>query len=122
MTFPVPPLRAAAWDDARRYMPAGPSHIYVYYRVAADTAAARRAVGVLLSEIETATGVRGHLLARCEDPATWMEIYEPIDDIAHFSQMLATVVDRHDIAAIAIDRKRHTECFAALPAAAVPAT
>jgi hypothetical protein len=94
------------------------THLYVYYRVIADTPVARMAVATLMDEIETATGVMGRLLRRCDDPGTWMEIYEPIDDAASFSQTLAALVARHGVEAIAVDGRRHTECFTALPPAA----
>lgn len=92
-----------------------PAHIYVYYRVVSDSAATRAAIDALLAKVEIATGVAGHLLARCDDPAMWMEIYEPIDDITAFSRTLDALAIRHEVAAIAVDRRRHTECFAPLP-------
>ena len=91
------------------------THIYVYYRVRADVAAARAAVAALMREIETATGVVGRLMVRCDDPATWMEVYEPIDDSTRFSRTLAALVVQHGVAAITVDGHRHTECFAPLP-------
>ena len=94
------------------------THLYVYYRVAADAAAARATVAVLMSEVETATGVVGRLLVRCDDPATWMEVYEPIEDTKRFSLTLAALVAQHGVAAIAADGHRHTECFAPLAATA----
>lgn len=93
------------------------THIYVYYRVAADTAAARTTVATLMTEVEAETGVVGRLMVRCDDPATWMEIYEPIDDSAGFSRTLAALVARHGVATITADGRRHTECFAPLPPA-----
>jgi len=94
------------------------THLYVYYRVIADTQAARTSVATLMNEIQTATGVIGRLLMRCDDPGTWMEIYEPIDDAAGFSRTLAALVARYRVAAIAVDGRRHTECFTALSPAA----
>jgi hypothetical protein len=95
--------------------PATPAHVYVYYRVAADHAAAREAVAALLAAVEAATGVAGRLLARRDDPATWMEIYEPVADPAAFLHRLAELARHHRVAAIAGDGHRHAECFAPLP-------
>lgn len=95
-----------------------PAHVYVYYRVATDTAAARAAVAALFAAVADATGVAGRLLARCDDAATWMEVYEPVDDAAAFVRRLATLVRTHRVADLAVDGERHAECFAPLPAMA----
>jgi hypothetical protein len=97
------------------------SHVCVYYRVAADSAAARSTIDALMAEVETRTGVAGRLLARCDDPRTWMEVYEPVVDAAAFARQLAALVRRHRAAAVALDGKRHVERFAALPSRARPA-
>jgi len=93
-----------------------PARVYVYYRIAADTAAARDAVAALFTAVTDATGVAGRLLARRDDAATWMEIYEPVDDAAAFVRRLARLARAHRVAELAVDGKRHTECFAPLPA------
>ena len=90
------------------------AHVYVYYRVGADSAAARTAVAALLAAVEAATGVAGRLLARCDDGATWMEVYEPVADAAAFALLLDDLARHHPVTSIAIDQ-RHTECFAVLP-------
>ena len=103
-------------------MPAqGEAHVYVYYRVAADTARARAAVAALLAAVAGATGVAGRLLARCDDAATWMEIYEPVPDATAFLRQLAALAHAHRVAGFAVDGERHTECFAPLPARKAPA-
>jgi len=94
---------------------ATPAHVYVYYRVAADNAAAREAIAALLAAVESATGVAGRLLARRDDPAMWMEIYEPVADPAAFLRRLAGLARRHRLAAITTGGHRHAECFAPLP-------
>jgi hypothetical protein len=91
------------------------SHVYVYYRVADDTAAARATIGALMADVEAGTGVAGRLLARCDDPRTWMEVYEPVMDSAAFARQLAALVRRHRATAVAADGKRHVERFAAPP-------
>lgn len=99
----------------------GASHVYVYYRVVADTADARAAVAGLLGAVEAKTGVTGRLLARCDDPATWMEVYEPVANPAAFARTLDAMVRRLGLAAVAADGVRHTECFGPLPRAAAAA-
>ena len=94
-------------------MTAGPTHFYVWYTVAADRAAALAAVSGLLAAVEDATGIAGRVLARRDDPATWMEIYENVGDAAAFERTLATLVRRHDVARVS-GGLRHVERFAAL--------
>jgi len=91
---------------------AAPRHVYVYYRVVADRSTAHQAVGALLEAVEAKTGIAGRLLARCDDPQTWMEVYEPVDDVARFTDALQALVSHHRVLDIAADRVRHTECFA----------
>ena len=91
------------------------ARIYVYYRVVADTAAVRATIHALMAEVEARTGISGRLLARCDDPATWMEVYAPVVDASAFTRELAALVRKHGAAAFAHDRKRHVERFAALP-------
>jgi hypothetical protein len=96
-------------------VPRPASHVCVYYRVAADSPAARATIAALLAEVESRTGVAGRLLARCDDPRTWMEVYEPPADAPAFTRHLATLARRHRAANVAHDGKRHVERFAALP-------
>jgi len=98
-------------------MARGDAHLYVYYRVVADTTVARNAIAQLIAAVESATGVKGRLLARCEDVSTWLEIYEPIGDIDGFLQTLSALVEKHRVAAFAAGGVRKSECFAPLPLA-----
>jgi hypothetical protein len=91
-----------------------PSHFYVYYRIIADTAAARATIGELMADVEARTGVPGRLLARSDDPSTWMEIYEPIGNPGAFARTLATCVRKCAAAALAADGIRTVERFAAI--------
>jgi hypothetical protein len=91
-----------------------PVHVYVYYRIAADNAAARDTVAALFAAVAAATGVVGRLLARCDNAATWMEIYEPVPDAGAFVRRLAMLANTHPVAALAVDGERHVECFAPL--------
>jgi hypothetical protein len=88
--------------------------VYVYYRVASDDAGARSAIGALLAAVDAETGVAGRLMARCDDPATWMEVYEPVADAAAFARRLDDLAQRHRATAITGDGRRHAECFAPL--------
>jgi hypothetical protein len=90
-------------------------HFYVYYRIVADTSAGRARIRALMADVEARTGVRGALLARSDDPSTWMETYGPVAAAAKFARLLATLARMHDATALAVDGKRHVEQFAALP-------
>jgi hypothetical protein len=93
-------------------------HIYVYYRLQGDADAARAAVGALFADLEAQTGVCGRLLARSDDPQTWMEVYEPVPQAADFICALAQAEQRHGLPAHAADAQRHVERFVAASAAA----
>jgi hypothetical protein len=86
---------------------------YVYYRVderQLETAATR--VDALLHALAPHCATLPRRTVRCDDPATWMEIYEGIDDFAAFSAALAERVQ--DLACAAFIRgERHVECFRA---------
>lgn len=93
-------------------MTAGPTHFYVWYTVGPDRSAALAAVGGLLAAVEDATGIAGRVLARRDDPATWMEIYENVGDTAGFERTLAALAKQHGIGKVT--GARHIERFAAL--------
>ena len=57
----------------------------------------------------TGYGVRASLLQRRDQPDTWMEVYEGINNAADFSARLAHAVARHDVASGCGDR--HEEWF-----------
>lgn len=90
------------------------NHYYVWYRVPGAPAAARRAITALQDDLEASTGIRGRVLVRRDDPATWMEIYEGVAAPAQFEAALGAGVERHRAAEFAQDRARHTETFVAL--------
>ena len=96
-----------------------PAHFYVYYRVAADTAATRAAIRRLMAEVEARTGISGRLLARCDDPSTWLEIYEPVRNVRAFARTLSTCVRKSAATQVAAEGIRTSECFAALGPRAV---
>jgi hypothetical protein len=94
-------------------MASKPSYFYVYYRIVADSAAARARIGALMADIEARTGISGTLLARCDDESTWMEAYAPTTRAAAFTRVIAALAKKHGAAALTPDGKRHVEQFAA---------
>jgi len=99
---------------------ASQDHVYVYYRVASDDAGARAVIATLQAAVEAETGIAGRLLARRDDPTTWMEVYAPVADGAAFAHRLDLLAQHHRAAAITGDGRRHAECFAPLGPPAAP--
>jgi hypothetical protein len=91
------------------------AHFYVYYRVTADTAAARACIRALMTDVEARTGAKGLLLARQDDPSTWMEVYAPVARATAFRRALAALVAKHGATMHTRDGHRHIESFGALP-------
>jgi hypothetical protein len=86
---------------------------YVYYRIdpaQAGLAAAR--IDALLNTIAAHCRQPPRRLNRCDDAATWMEIYEGIADFAAFAAALSAAVQAHGCAAFT-QGERHLECFSA---------
>lgn len=86
---------------------------YVYYRLRAGSgvdAAAR--IDELLDALAPLCKDRPRRVTRCDDAATWMEIYEGISDWRAFEAALDAEAKRLSIAAL-VDGDRHLECFAA---------
>lgn len=92
-------------------MPAFPSY-FVWYRLAGDACEARSAVTAMMLDVAIACGVVGRLLKRADDPATWMEVYEAVDDPDAFERALAGALARHGADGYA-DGGRHVERFVA---------
>ena len=86
---------------------------YIYYRVAAEQSQrARTVIASLQEDVRERTGIRGRLLHRRDDPATWMEIYEGISDEQAFSASLCAAVDRCGFSGVlASGSRRVTEVF-----------
>ncbi|KVW99569.1 DUF4936 family protein [Thiobacillus denitrificans] len=85
--------------------------VYVYYRidpVQASLAATR--IDALLDTMATPCSQPPRRLNRCDDAATWMEIYEGIADFAAFAAALNAAVQTADCAAFTRG-ERHLECF-----------
>lgn len=62
---------------------------YVYYKVAPEQLPAlREAVQALFAKAEKQFGVRGRWMRRRDDPATYMEVYEGVQDSEGFETLL----------------------------------
>jgi hypothetical protein len=62
---------------------------YVYYKIESERLAALRAlVEHLFSTIELQTGVQGRWMHRRDDPLTYMEVYEGVQDERAFEALL----------------------------------
>jgi hypothetical protein len=62
---------------------------YAYYKLAPERVGeVRPLVESLFSEIERQCGVRGRWMRRRDDPSTYMEVYEGVQDEAAFEALL----------------------------------
>ncbi len=88
-------------------------HAYVYYRIdPAHAPLAARGTDALLHALARYCGQPPRRLKRCDDPSTWMEVYEDIADFAAFSAALDLAVLDFGCAAYTLG-ERHLECFSA---------
>lgn len=86
-------------------------NLYIYYRVA-DTAAARPVIQQLMQDIVDRAGLKGRLLSKCDDMATWMEIYEGIDNRHTFIQLMAELETKRRVDTFLLPgSQRHQEWF-----------
>ena len=85
---------------------------FIYYRAAAAEGELRAAVGAMQQALAQETGVAGRLMRRADDPATWMEVYEPVADPSRFERSLAAAVAHFAVERLlAADARRHIERF-----------
>jgi hypothetical protein len=85
--------------------------LYVYYKLPPDVDP-RALVKAMQADLRVRSGVAGRLLRRRDDPATWMEVYEGLDDAAGFETMLDAAVVRHGLMGIlGTGGSRHVERF-----------
>lgn len=85
--------------------------LYVYYRVLpVHLAQAQTRIGSLFSAMAPHCGTPPRQQVRCDDPTTWMEIYDAIADEAAFIGTLAATSEALGYTAL-IDGARHIECF-----------
>jgi len=65
------------------------TNYYVYYRVdPARLNELRAGVEDLFRVVERETGIRGRWMHRCDDPTTYMEVYEGVPEEAAFEALL----------------------------------
>ena len=86
-------------------------HLYVYYRIQAeDGDAAREAVAALQARLSSFCGTPPRHMVRCEDGATWMEVYE---DVRQPQALVDAMQDCLNEPGLDILRRseRHLECF-----------
>jgi hypothetical protein len=84
---------------------------YIYYRVV-QSARAQALVRDIQAAVQSRTGISGRVLRKRNDPATWMEIYEDVDDSVAFEQSLDAAVRACNFAAVLeTDGARKLECF-----------
>ncbi|MGL1833435.1 DUF4936 family protein [Rhodocyclaceae bacterium SMB388] len=91
-----------------------PMSYYVYYRLraGADHVEALARITAMQQALEERTGVAGRLLARRDDDAKWMEIYEPVVDALPFEHALQQALESADVPAlIEPGSTRHMERF-----------
>ena len=89
--------------------------VYIYYRIdpaQGDLAATQ--IDTLLLTMTPHCGQPPHRMQRCDDPATWMEVYPDIADFVAFSTALDASTQALDCAAFILG-ERHLECFSAPP-------
>jgi hypothetical protein len=94
--------------------PPDSSTFYVYYRVPPGSAGARAIIDALMADVAARTGIVGRLLARCDDPTTWMEIYDAVVDAGAFARTLDECVRNRGAAEVAVGRQRSVERFRAV--------
>jgi len=86
---------------------------YVYYRIdPAQASEAADRIDALLDGMTAHCSQLPRRLSRCDDAATWLEIYEGIPDFAAFSAALNAAVQVFGCGAC-IQGERHLECFSA---------
>ena len=84
---------------------------YVYYRIdPAQAALAAGRVDALLGAMAEHCGPPPRRMIRCNDPATWMEIFEGIADFKRFEAALNACAETFNCAAFTRG-DRHLECF-----------
>jgi hypothetical protein len=88
-------------------------HAYIYYRIdPAQLDLSTIRIDALLNAMAIHCGQPPRRLSRCDDPLTWMEIYEGIADFTAFAAALNAAVQAFGCQAITRG-ERHLECFAA---------
>ena len=88
---------------------------YIYYRI--DTtreAALLAALSAMQTSLQAATGIAGRVRRRLDDPQTWMEVYEGVNNQRLFELELGCHVQSHALYDfLAPESVRHLERFRA---------
>lgn len=84
---------------------------YIYYRVAPEhSAAIVERVALQMQAMRAFCSLPPRLMQRCDDNATWMEIYEDIPDWPAFVDALERAATETGLASF-LASERHIECF-----------
>jgi hypothetical protein len=71
---------------------------FVYYKVdLAKSEWAIAAIHAALADIERACGIRGRLMRRTDEPSTWMEVYDNVEDPASLDRAIEAAVAAHEL-------------------------
>jgi hypothetical protein len=85
---------------------------YVYYKIEPESElATAAAVDQLFLALQDKERVRGRLLKRADDAATWMEVYENVMDAGQFRTTLDAAAKKCGLSALTKDGQRHVEHF-----------
>ncbi|MDA8224420.1 MAG: DUF4936 family protein [Betaproteobacteria bacterium] len=88
-------------------------HVYIYYRVRTDDPETETLIRGLQARLACRACINGRLLKRCDDPLTWMEIYEDVADAQALLRQLDQLASEYDLMPF-LDGERHVECFVSL--------
>lgn len=89
---------------------------YVYYKVAPERANELRSqVKALFAEIEKQTGVRGRWMRRRDDPTTYMEVFEGVEEDGKTQAAFEALLEREG-ARLGLQRKVERFISAETPA------
>ncbi|MFN3715441.1 MAG: DUF4936 family protein [Thiobacillus sp.] len=85
--------------------------VYVYYRIRPDrTADALARASAQMRAMRAFCTLPPRIMQRCNDPSTWMEIYEGIADWTAFASAFDRATAESGLASC-LAGERHLECF-----------
>lgn len=71
---------------------------FIYYKVdLARADAALPAINAALDDIERECGLRGRLMRRTDEPSTWMEVYDHIENPEALERAVERAVAKHGL-------------------------